>query len=627
MKLVILAGGKGTRLGLSHIPKPMVEIGGKPLLQHQIEFARSYGIKEIFILSGHLANVIFDYFKDGTDFGVKITHIVEPYPLGTAGSVKLLEHIIKERFMVFYGDVMLNFDIKSFIGFDKRKKGMATLIVHPNNHPYDSDLIEFDELSRRVIKIHPKPHKEEFYYRNCVNTAVYILSPEIFKYIPYSKHYDFGKDLFPNLLSKGVEIYAYKSCEYFKDIGTKERLNEVFQDYQSGKVSEFNKKNKFKAIFLDRDGVINEEVNLLHKLDDLKLIRNSGKAINKINNSKYLAVVITNQPVVARNLCSIDELEDIHKKLETLLGKEKAYLDGIYYCPHHPDKGYPEENRKYKIECNCRKPKTGLIDMAVKELNISLKGSFLIGDSEKDIICGKNAGLTTIGVRTGHGCKNLQVQPDFMFEDLYEAVNFIVDEPYKEYFELAYEKYHKIKVKESPFIILISGNTRSGKSTLSKYLEMKFRGSGIKAKIISLDYWILPVEHRKKVMNVLERYQLNKIEKDMNLLLSGKVLKINPYDTYTRTLKSKKIKLSIKKSQVLIIEGVVAFNVQALLKSSSLKIFCHIDDDALKERLEKFYYWKGLSKYEIEELYKIRKVDEYDVIKENIKYADVVVRR
>ena len=143
MQLVIIAGGKGTRLGLKDIPKPMCPINNKPLLQYQIELAKRYGIDEIFILSGHLSQVIVNYFGDGSQFGLKIHHVVEPHPLGTAGSLKLIEDQLTDRFLVFYGDVVMDFDISSFINFDSQDTNtLGTLLVHPGNHPYDSDLVE-----------------------------------------------------------------------------------------------------------------------------------------------------------------------------------------------------------------------------------------------------------------------------------------------------------------------------------------------------------------------------------------------------------------------------------------------------------------------------------------------------
>ena len=428
MKLVIIAGGKGTRLGLEDIPKPMVQIGGIPLLEHQINLARENDIDGIYILSGYLSKVMEDYFGDGSAFGVRITYIQEKVPLGTAGAVRQLKDKINDRFTVFYGDVLLDIDIKSFIKYDKLSDSIATLIVHPNDHPDDSDLVEINE-ENHVTAFHSKPHDPDRYYRNLVNAAVYILSPEIFGYIPGDRPSDFGKDIFPLLLNSKKTIRAYKSAEYIKDMGTSDRLLKVNKDYISGRVERFSRKYRRPAIFMDRDGTLVEEVNLLHRPEDLMLFPFSSSAIKEVNHSEYLAFLITNQPVVARNLCGIEDVKSIHNKLETLLGRDHAFLNDIYFCPHHPDGGYPEENVAFKIICDCRKPNTGMINRAVEEYNIDIKSSWLIGDTTMDIQTGVNAGMQTILLlKTGKGGRDgkFSASPDFIFDDLKGAVDFIL---------------------------------------------------------------------------------------------------------------------------------------------------------------------------------------------------------
>lgn len=433
MKLVIIAGGKGTRLGLKDMPKPMVEVGGKHLLEHHINLAKQYAIKNIYILSGHLSGVIVDYFGDGRKFGVNITHIIEKYPLGTAGAVKQLENRISERFMVFYGDVFLDLDLKSFMDFDMEADSIANIIVHPNDHPHDSDLVDINDKNI-VTAFHSKPHNENQYYRNLVNAAVYILSSDIFKCIPQDKPSDFGKDIFPLILQLDKVIRVYKTAEYIKDIGTTERLGKVSRDMISGKVKRFSKRYKRPAIFIDRDGTIVRDIDLLHRVEDLELLAFSAAAIKKINDSGYLSFVITNQPVVARNMCEISTIRQIHNKLETLLGREGAYLNDIYFCPHHPDKGYPEENTEFKIDCDCRKPKTGMISSAVKEYNVDIEASWFIGDMTADIQTGKNAGMKTALVRTGRGGEDrkFEVNPDYIFDNIEDTVDFILAETNKQ---------------------------------------------------------------------------------------------------------------------------------------------------------------------------------------------------
>ena len=185
-------------------------------------------------------------------------------------------------------------------------------------------------------------------------------------------------------------------------------------------------KNK-KAIFLDRDGVVNYEKNFVLTPEAMELIPEAPEAISKINASAYLAVMITNQSAVARNLINTEELTQIHNKLKADLKASNAHLDAIYYCPHHPDYGGPGVNKDLIMDCHCRKPKPGMLTEASTELDIDLSLSYMIGDAERDILAGKEAGCTTIGVRTGKNIENFNIQPDYTFENILEAVNFILE--------------------------------------------------------------------------------------------------------------------------------------------------------------------------------------------------------
>jgi D,D-heptose 1,7-bisphosphate phosphatase len=424
MQLVIIAGGKGTRLGLKNIPKPMVEIDGKPLLEHQIELAKKYGINEIFILSGHLSHVIEDYFGNGEKWDVKIHHIIEPYPLGTAGSVKLLGGKINERFLVFYGDVVMDFDIESFIRFDAQYDSIGTTLVHPNDHPYDSDLLEVDE-DNKVTRVIPKPHPEGEYYQNLVNAAVYIFSPKIFDFIEPEVSQDFGKHILKKIVDTGNLLIGYSTPEYIKDMGTAERFEKVTEDFISGKVARLNKKNKRPCIFLDRDGVINPNMDTNPTTEGFELLDGVAEAIKKINKSDYLCVVATNQPMIAKGFVTMEEVHNTHKKLETLLGESGAYVNKIYFCPHHTESGFDGEITELKIDCECRKPKPGMLIQAQKELNIDLEKSFMIGDTKRDIGAGKNADCTTILISD---IMDETSDADFIKKNLSEAVDFILSE-------------------------------------------------------------------------------------------------------------------------------------------------------------------------------------------------------
>jgi histidinol-phosphate phosphatase family protein len=429
MQLVIIAGGKGTRLGDISAPKPMVKVAGKPLLEYQIELARRYGLKDILILVGYKSEQIIDYFGNGSKWQVNISYSIEEKPLGTAGSLKSVEQILNGRFMVFYGDTMMDINLQKLVEFDGFCPSLGTLLCHPNDHPYDSDIIEIDEDSNEVICFHSKPHNEKLYKPNLVNAALYILSKDILSFIEPDKKCDFGKDIFPKALAAGNKLMAYNTAEYIKDMGTPDRLEKVEADFLSGKVKLLNNENKRKAIFIDRDGVINEEVGNLRNADEFKLINNVPKAIGMINNSSYLAIVITNQPVVAKGWCSFEELNKIHNKMQTELGYNNVFLDRIYYCPHHPDHGFDGEIEELKIDCHCRKPKIGLIEKAVSDYNIELDGSFFIGDTTTDIKTANNAGISSLLVKTGHAGMDMKfkTKPTYICDDLLSAVEKIFE--------------------------------------------------------------------------------------------------------------------------------------------------------------------------------------------------------
>lgn len=393
MKIVIIAGGQGTRIASvnSDIPKAMIPVDDKPILEYQVELAKRYGYHDFLFIIGHLGEQISTYFGDGKKFGVSIEYYQEEKQLGTAGALGYLKDKLREDFFVFYGDTVMDFDMDAMLAFHKSKNADATLFLHPNDHPYDSDIVDLDK-DGKVVKFYNKPHENGFVSKNVVNAALFIFSPKILDEIEVGVKSHIEKNVLPKCLEKGLSLYGYISAEYIKDMGTPDRYYAVCDDVVSGKVARLNKKFSRPAIFLDRDGTISKEVNLLNNAEDLELIEGTAEAIKLINASDYLAIIVTNQPVIARNLCSIDELEHIHATLETMLGKEHAYVNAIYYCPHHPDKGYPEERPEYKIKCKCRKPAPGMLVKATREWNIDMSRSFMIGDTERDVQAGKNAG-------------------------------------------------------------------------------------------------------------------------------------------------------------------------------------------------------------------------------------------
>ena len=426
---VIQAGGKGTRLTpLTHdkIPKPMLLLNGKPMLQWQIENVSRYGIKKFVIIIGHLGEKIKEHFEDGSRFGVHITYIEEKEPLGSAGSLFYLKNRIQDQpFLLIFGDVMFDLAWDRMIDFHESRDSTATLLVHPNSHPYDSDLILMDHEDH-IIGMDSKTNIRKGWYDNCVNAGIYILSGSILQKLKAPVKMDLEKDLLKPLIGKG-HIYGYRTPEYVRDAGTVERFQAVQKAQKDGVWSTKNLSNVQRCVFLDRDGTINKHKGLLSKEEELELEPCAAEAVRLINESGYLAIVVTNQSVVARSMCGIDDIERIHRKLAVLLGEQGAYLDDIAFCPHHPDKGYPEENPEYKITCRCRKPETGMLDDMIEKYNIDCSQSYMIGDSTIDIQTGINAGLHTILVHTGVAGTDAKydVKTETETRDLLEAVKKI----------------------------------------------------------------------------------------------------------------------------------------------------------------------------------------------------------
>ena len=412
MKVVIMAGGKGTRIASikNDVPKPMIEIGGKPILQWQIENLRACGLTDIILVIGHLGEVIQEYFRDGSSFGVSISYFVESTPLGTAGALFKMPQLT-EDFLLMCGDVVLDVDFNRFIDFHFKKHAWASLMTHPNGHPYDSSLLVTEILPPQTIGGLPvdthcvkkwmNKEDERLYYQNRVNAGIEIISPSLLQevaknYVPRHPEnpdkIDLDRDVLKPHINSG-RIFAYDTTEYIKDMGTPDRFYEVEEDIEKGKVRARNLKHPQKAVFLDRDGTINQYVGFLTKVEQFELIPQVTDAIKLINKSGYLTIVVTNQPVIARGDCDWENLRMIHDKMETDLGKSGAFVDGIYVCPHHPDKGFEGERPEYKINCDCRKPKAGLFLKAAFDYHIDLSQSVMIGDSDDDVEAGRNAGL------------------------------------------------------------------------------------------------------------------------------------------------------------------------------------------------------------------------------------------
>lgn len=403
-----MAGGKGTRISsvASDIPKPMITIEGKPVLEREIECLRNQGFTDLIITVSHLAEHIINYFGDGSNFGVKIEYFVEENPLGNAGALFKLRDRLDGDFLLLNADAIFDIDFNRFVNYHKAKGGLVTLFTHPNSHPYDSGVLIADNnksVSNWLTKEDIRPQ----WYRNRVNAGLHVINPSVLDMVEIDAKeigkkdsngkiikIDLDRQILKPLCGTG-KMFCYDSPEYVKDMGTPDRYESVCADFREGIVQAKNLKNKQKAIFIDRDGTINKYVGFLRSIEDFELLPGVADAIKTINSSGFLAIVITNQPVISRGEVTYSQLQEIHNKMETLLGLQGAYLDAIYFCPHHPHKGYEGEIPELKVECECRKPKPGMLLNAAEDFNIDLDLSWMVGDGENDIKAGKAAGCRT----------------------------------------------------------------------------------------------------------------------------------------------------------------------------------------------------------------------------------------
>ncbi len=408
MKTIIMAGGKGTRISsvASDIPKPMIRIEGKPVLEREIECLRDQGFTDLIITVSHLADHIIDYFGDGSSFSVKIEYFIEKTPLGNAGALFKLRDKLDDDFLLLNADSIFDIDFNRFVEYHKTKGGFVTLFTHPNSHPYDSGVLIAD--SNGVVETWlTKEDVRPQWYRNRVNAGLHVINPAVLDMVSVDADrigtedengkivkVDLDRQILKPLCGTS-KMFCYDSPEYVKDMGTPDRYEAVCADYREGRVQAKNLKNKQKAIFLDRDGTINKYVGFLRDIDEFELLPGVADAIKAINASGYLAIVVTNQPVIARGEVTYEQLQEIHNKMENLLGQQGAYLDTIYFCPHHPHRGYEGEVVELKFECKCRKPKPGMLLKAAEDFNIDLSQSWMIGDGENDIKAGTAAGCKT----------------------------------------------------------------------------------------------------------------------------------------------------------------------------------------------------------------------------------------
>lgn len=494
-RAVIAAGGLGTRIRSvtgEDLPKALLPVAGEPILFRQLRLLKRYGVDDVLVLAGHLADTLRAAVEPGAaEIGVRITMLVEDSPLGTGGGLHAARDLLgKEHFFFLCGDIAMDMDLERLVEVHMESAAAATLVVHPNDHPQDSDLLATED-DGRVIAIMPRGSRPPGYYRNLVFGSVYCLSPRVFTFVVPNKKQDLNNEIFPRMIQAGERVCAYNTPEYLRDVGTAERLAIVERDIESGFMESLHYTRKRPAVFFDRDGVLNVELGgrgITH-IDELELIPGAAEAVREVNDAGMLAVVVTNQSQVAKGFITPKYLERLFAKLETLLGEKGAKIDRIYFCPHHPEQGFPGEVPELKIACECRKPKPGMLLRAARELPVDMAHSCFIGDTQRDIVAARRAGVAAYGVRTGKACRDCTggIQPVLMFNDVREAATFAVRNLPEADFCVDEINVKMGTTQRRPLTVAVCGPQAAGKTMLAHAIARVLRKRGVLANHICAD--------------------------------------------------------------------------------------------------------------------------------------------
>ena len=611
--VAILAGGQGTRLRerAGTLPTPLVPLRGRPILDYQLDLCRENGFRRVLLLVHHGHEAIRAHVGDGERYGISIEYAVETTPLGTAGALRDALARLADTFLVLCGDTYLDVDLRRMRDAHDASGADATLFVHPNDHPQDSDLVEIDDAGF-VTALHPHPRPERSEYENLVSAPLYVMRRAgLERLIPAEGNAELATHLFPLMLHAGSRLWGYISPEYIKDVGTPDRLDRVAADIAAGVPGRLSSRDLRSAVFLDRDGTLNKEVEYISRPDQLALLPGVSEALQRVNRSGHLAVIVTNQSVVARGGVTFAGLKAIHTRLTHLLGTGGSYVDRIYVCPHHPDRGFRGEVDELKGVCTCRKPATGMVDDACHELQIGRRTSWLVGDTTVDMETGRRAGLRTILVRTGYAGQDgrFPFRPDYVVPDLSAAVSWILDgyPVMRRRLEPVAEAALKAR------LVVIGGLARTGKSSGAQVLREILADRGRTAHILPLDSWLRPVAERNEGTGVASRYDLEAMLTTVRPLLRLQTrasVSLPVYDRARRAPYRRPVEMSIDPSDVILVEGVPALLVEELASAAGVRVYLEMPEAERVGRLRADYRWRGASDAAIDALVASRAKDE-----------------
>ena len=415
---LVLAGGRGTRSENPLMPKILQSISDEQKLidLHFTNLTRQLNLKITFLL-GHLHDPVIQRIREiESDSDCEIDWVLDKE--GDTPVTAVLASIQKEInpeaiFVILLGDILANVNYIDHIEKLEKSEMLGLVLVHPNLHPGESDVFEYGATDN-ALKLRLKGTGQRGNYPARAIAGVYFLKKSSLDYFNLKEN-DIANGVIGPLFSAG-KLIIKNTLEYFQDTGTKDRLSKARRDYSSGAFDLRGKKSKG-CIFLDRDGTLIPDTGT----DRKTIVRNdlsseTIKAIAKANENGIPVILVTNQPGIAKGFITVEEFLATQQQLESILNENHALLDDFVFCPHHPETGFEGEVQELKVECDCRKPGTGMIKEVARRHNIDIKSSILIGDGDADAEAASNCGMLFLKV-----VQNQSSSPDISAQ-IYEAI-------------------------------------------------------------------------------------------------------------------------------------------------------------------------------------------------------------
>lgn len=393
---VILSGGKGSRLSTvsGGNPKILTPINKSSLLEDILGQLSKIGLSRVLFLLGHKSEIIVSQLIVlRSKFDFEISWLIEEKPLGTAGAIQNANRLglLEDCFLLLHGDLVVRTDLLKFIDSFTSKDIDGVFLVHPSSHLFDSDIVVLNN-DGDVVNIYTKPHIPLPLARNLCNAGIYVLDRTVLD-STQETFGDFDRELLPTLVQKGRRFKGFRNYGFVKDMGTPSRLLSIGEI-----LPQLSKGASRPALFIDRDGTINIPKGHISSWKEIELYDDAIRLIKRFNEARYWVLVITNQPVIARGNATFLEMQQINSRIDQILANHNAYIDEYFVCPHHPDFGYEGEIASLKVDCECRKPKSGLITEAMSKFPVDLSRSIFVGDSWRDKALGDAFGLLTFTI-------------------------------------------------------------------------------------------------------------------------------------------------------------------------------------------------------------------------------------